>query len=198
MTAFSSDAPDDVDVAPLGFETRIRIGDPDLTITGQHRYELGYTLPEAQVAPGSWPSTSSRRARSWRPSASRSSSTGSAWTTPCATWARWAPTGGCDLREVADGTYRAEIEPLEAGDGITIGGTIVEVVEPIDVAAPALPERITEDSRLPLAVSMIPLGLASGGAVYLWSAGAAATRCSPAAPPTPPTARRPRRRRPHG
>ena len=33
-------------------QTRIRIGDPDTTIDGQHRYVLAYTLPDAQLSSG--------------------------------------------------------------------------------------------------------------------------------------------------
>ncbi len=169
VTAFSSDAPDDVDVAPLGSETRIRVGDPDVTTTGQHRYELAYTLPEARVTSGQLALDVIAPGEELATERFEIVVDGFRLDDPQCNVGALGAEGGCDLREVADGTYRAEIEPLEAGDGITIGGTIVEVVEPIDVAAPALPERITEDSRLPLAVSMVPLGLASGGAVYLWS-----------------------------
>ena len=40
-----ADAPSQVDATPLGGETRFRIGDPDRTISGQHRYTLDYDLP---------------------------------------------------------------------------------------------------------------------------------------------------------
>ncbi|MGH9271082.1 MAG: DUF2207 family protein [Ilumatobacteraceae bacterium] len=169
VTAFSSDAPDDVDVSPLGFETRIRIGDPDITNTGQHRYELAYTLPEAQLDSGQLAVDIISPGEELATERFEIVVDGFRLDDPQCNVGALGAEGGCELREVADGTYRAEITPLEAGDGITIGGTIVEVTEPIDVAAPPLPERIIEDSRLPLAVSMVPLGLASGGAVYLWS-----------------------------
>ena len=45
VVASSPDAPDDVTVDAVDGQTRIRIGDPDITITGQHRYTLSYTLP---------------------------------------------------------------------------------------------------------------------------------------------------------
>ena len=32
-------------VEDQGYQTMIKIGDPDTTITGQHRYTLAYTLP---------------------------------------------------------------------------------------------------------------------------------------------------------
>ena len=46
-----------------GVETRIRIGDPDRTISGQHRYVLTYTLPDAQPRqrPAAWTSSATTR-----------------------------------------------------------------------------------------------------------------------------------------
>ena len=40
-----------IDSPEYGF-TRIRLGDPDTTYTGQHRYVLYYTLPNAQLSSG--------------------------------------------------------------------------------------------------------------------------------------------------
>lgn len=45
-------AEDDLSVVDLGSETRIRIGDADITHTGQHRYMLSYTLPNARLSTG--------------------------------------------------------------------------------------------------------------------------------------------------
>ena len=36
----------------IGRDTRIRIGDPNITFTGQRRYELEYTLPDARLESG--------------------------------------------------------------------------------------------------------------------------------------------------
>ncbi|MEJ7800588.1 MAG: hypothetical protein WKF60_08720, partial [Ilumatobacter sp.] len=52
IVASSPDAPDDLEVVDLGTETRIRIGDPDVKISGQHRYSLAYTLPAANLGGG--------------------------------------------------------------------------------------------------------------------------------------------------
>ena len=52
MTASSPDAPADVFIDDRGYETEIRVGDPDRTVSGQHRYVLSYTLPEAQLPSG--------------------------------------------------------------------------------------------------------------------------------------------------
>ena len=35
-----------------GADDRIRVGDPNLTNTGQHRYDLAYTLPDARLSTG--------------------------------------------------------------------------------------------------------------------------------------------------
>ena len=43
----STGAPADVDVEGVGNQTRIRIGDPDETVTGRQSYELSYTLEGA-------------------------------------------------------------------------------------------------------------------------------------------------------
>jgi hypothetical protein len=49
VVASSPDAPDDVSVTSLGDRTRIRVGDPGITIRGQHRYVLSYTYPFARL-----------------------------------------------------------------------------------------------------------------------------------------------------
>lgn len=45
--ASSPDAPGRLSVDDQGDVTRIRIGEADCEVTGQHRYVLEYTLPEA-------------------------------------------------------------------------------------------------------------------------------------------------------
>ena len=48
----STDADDTLNVVDIGGQTRIRVGDPDMTYTGRHRYELEYVLPEAGLSSG--------------------------------------------------------------------------------------------------------------------------------------------------
>jgi uncharacterized membrane protein YgcG len=50
VSVSSATAPDDVQVSGSSQQTRIRIGDPDRTIRGRHRYVVGYPLDG--VAPG--------------------------------------------------------------------------------------------------------------------------------------------------
>ncbi|HRW37167.1 MAG: DUF2207 domain-containing protein [Acidimicrobiales bacterium] len=55
ITASSPDAPAGIaDVSPASLNgesaTRIRVGDPDVEVSGQHRYEISYVLPVARYA----------------------------------------------------------------------------------------------------------------------------------------------------
>ncbi len=45
----SNDAPDNLEVVPYGSDTRLKIGDPDRTIWGRHRYRLAYPLDTITV-----------------------------------------------------------------------------------------------------------------------------------------------------
>ena len=47
-----TEADDTLDVVNIGDQTRIRVGDPNITYTGRHRYELEYVLPNAGVSSG--------------------------------------------------------------------------------------------------------------------------------------------------
>ncbi|HYI61102.1 MAG TPA: DUF2207 domain-containing protein [Acidimicrobiales bacterium] len=47
----SPTAPDQVQVEHLGVETTLRVGDPDRTVSGRHRYVVRYVLPQT-VVPG--------------------------------------------------------------------------------------------------------------------------------------------------
>ena len=52
IEASSPDANADVTVEAVETGDRIRIGDPDTTYSGQHRYVLSYTLPDARLSTG--------------------------------------------------------------------------------------------------------------------------------------------------
>ena len=41
-----------LDVVVIGNDKRIRLGDPDVTFTGRHRYVLEYRLPDARMSSG--------------------------------------------------------------------------------------------------------------------------------------------------
>ena len=176
IVASSPDAPADLSVQDEFDRTRIRIGDPDKTIKGQHRYVLSYTYPDAMLSElgllldvvaaegGGWPGDNE---------------TGrfevvvvgvELANTACNVGALGAG-GGCTL--VGDTldrppVYRVVIEPLEQGDGLTIEGDVVSFVDVATVGIPEQPDR-RPDNRGRLALIMIPVGLAGSVPVYRWA-----------------------------
>jgi uncharacterized membrane protein YgcG len=162
VVAFSPDAPDDVSVVALSpFETRIRIGDPDTTITGQHRYVLEYTLPEARISTGELALDVIGTIEELETGRFEVLVTGMELDGPLCNVGSAGTTGGCSLGRDASAPqplYRTVIEPLRPGEGITIGGTIRALTPPVAVEIPAIPER-REDNRLLAALLMIPIGV---------------------------------------
>ena len=52
FAASSPDARADFSIDDYGSEVRVRLGDPNTTYDGQHRYLLSYTLPDAHLSSG--------------------------------------------------------------------------------------------------------------------------------------------------
>lgn len=151
----SPDAPDDVVVTGEN-PVRLRIGDPDVTITGQHRYELSYTLDGVtrggQLA---WDAV------------------GTGWEVPiddvevhvtgaveldadtCSAGDRGA-TNGCALRQTAPGHLVARVDALEAGQGVTVYAT---EGRPLD-AAPDAPGPPTAAPAEPGIDPLVPAAVA--------------------------------------
>jgi uncharacterized membrane protein YgcG len=145
--------------------TRIRLGDPAVTVSGQHRYVLSYTLPDAQLSSGQLHLDLVGAGTDAETGHFEAVVAGMTLADPTCSAGAVGANGGCTLAQSGD-TYRATIEPLAAGDGVTIGGTVSAVGTPADVAVPALPARRPDDNPIPLAVAMLPIGLASAGAVF--------------------------------
>jgi uncharacterized membrane protein YgcG len=147
--------------------TRIRLGDPDTTYRGQHRYVLEYTYPAAQVATGQLALDIIGDREQFETGRFEIVVTGLRLTDTKCNVGPEGTVGGCELR--ADGpNYVAVIEPLRPGNGVTIGGTIVGQVDPTPPAMPVIPER-RSDQRGLVGGLMLPLGVASGAGVYWWS-----------------------------
>jgi uncharacterized membrane protein YgcG len=165
VTASSPDAPADVAVEQVPEGTRIRVGDPNTTVSGQHRYILTYTLPDARLSSGELALDVIGTGETSRTERFEVVVTGLQLSDPLCNVGRFGATGGCTL-EPDDGVYRAVISPLEPGQGITIGGTIIGRTTPVAVAEPALPPR-RDSNRVPLAIALLPIGGAAVAAVYL-------------------------------
>jgi uncharacterized membrane protein YgcG len=198
VRASSPDAPADVSVEQVGGATRIRVGDPDVTVGGQHRYVLTYTLPDARISSGMLALDIIGTEETVATGRFEVVVTGLQLDGARCHVGAFGAVGGCTLAPDG-GVYRAEISPLEAGQGITIGGTITGRTDLVAVPEPDLPPR-RGGNRAPLALATLVVGMASVAAVYLVArrrgrnevfAGGAAdaaygTAPAPGSPSTPP------------
>lgn len=159
----SPDAPDDVTVTGDD-PVQLRIGDPDDTISGRHRYELSYTL-DGVTRDGQF---------AW-------DAVGTGWEVPiddvevhvtgaveldrgtCSAGERGA-TGGCALRRVAPGHLVARAESLDPGEGVTVsateGGPLATAPE-APTAPSATPDEPGLDPWIPAVLAGL-LALVSG------------------------------------
>ncbi len=164
IEASSADANADVHVDSVGAGIRIRLGDPNRTISGQHRYTLSYTLPSARLSTGQLALDIIGTDEPLETGRFEVIVTGLALANPTCNVGKGGTSGGCTLARDGD-LYRAVIRPLKAGEGITIGGTITGRLPIENPADPPLPKR-RPDHRLAIALATIPLGLLTVGAVY--------------------------------
>jgi hypothetical protein len=165
IEASSPDADATINLDTVADGLRIRLGDPNKTFSGQHRYVLTYTLPNAQLSTGGLALDIIGTDETFETARFEVVVAGLELDNPQCNAGAPGTSGGCTLAR--DGlVYRAKVSPLKAGQGITIGGTITgsdPVVEPAD---PPLPKR-RSDGRLLLALVMIPLGLIAVGVVFV-------------------------------
>ena len=155
-------ASDKVYVNPDSYQTTIRIGDPNITYTGQHRYELAFTLPNARIDTGQLALDLYDGQTDYSTGRLEIVVTGFELTDPLCNTGDYGDVGGCELVREGD-VYRAVIEPLPPHQYVTIGGTITAFPEPATVAAPPLPTR-REDHSTEWALGLGALGaLAAGG-----------------------------------
>lgn len=175
VVATATDAPDDVSVTEYTSTTQIRVGDPNVTVTGQHRYTLDYVLPAVDFSvPGSTDPAARQLAldiigtdETLRTDTFEVVVTGFELADPLCNVGGAGASGGCELVDDGD-VYRAVIAPLKPGEGITIGGTIVGSRPVVDVAPPPLPGA-APDRRAPLTAGATALGLAAGVGTYAWA-----------------------------
>ena len=167
VQATSPDGPAPVSVVEIDSETRIRLGDPSTTVSGQHRYDLSYTLHQARLSTGELALDIIGTEETLATGRFEVIVTGMDLTAPTCNVGALGTTGGCELTRDGD-LYRAVIGPLKPGEGMTIGGTITRRIAVADVPIPAIPTR-RANHRVPLALGTIPLGLGGGGAVYAWA-----------------------------
>jgi hypothetical protein len=165
ITVDSPDAPDEIQVTSEAMDgrqgARIRIGDPNVTISGRHRYRIDYPLPG--VARGTtldWEAVGV----GWEVGIDEAEihvvapfdlldATCSAGGT--------GSQGGCDVREVAPGHLTATVESLDSGEGVSIEASTGSDLESAP-AAPDPPATPPDDPGTGLAP---PAGTAAAGAL---------------------------------
>ncbi|MCU1502986.1 MAG: hypothetical protein JWM12_2340 [Ilumatobacteraceae bacterium] len=166
ITASSPDANADVTTSTQFGQTTIRLGDPAATISGQHRYVLAYTLPDARLSTGQLALDIIGTDETLETLRFTVVVDGMQLVDPTCNVGSFNTSGGCTLAPDGD-DFRAVIAPLKAGEGITIGGDVVSVSsDPAAAPIPPLPAR-RADHRLLLGLVLIPIGLLAAGAVYV-------------------------------
>lgn len=167
VVASSPDAPDDLQVIDRGAETEIRIGDPDVEISGQHRYSLAYTLPAAQLSDG-FLALDLLAGDAYETDRGEVVVRGFELADQRCFFGSFGSTDPCVLRK--DGAvYRGDLGTLPPFTGVTIDGTITMVTGVSDlppVEPLPLPDR-RSDQRLPLAGGAALLGAATAVPIYL-------------------------------
>jgi uncharacterized membrane protein YgcG len=161
VTAASPDAPADLDISQVGSQTRLRLGNPNKTVSGRHRYVLSYTLPDAKLSErglaldviGTIDTMGTDRVTVFV--------MGMELEDPKCSVGNLGDSGGCKLEKVSGG-YRAVVENLSPGRGITIGGTPRKIA-PVTLSPTPEPLPPGKENHLPLALGMgaVNTGLAS-------------------------------------
>lgn len=170
VTATSPDANDDLDAIDFGDETRLRIGDPSVTFTGQHRYVLDYTLPDARVSSGELALDIIGTDETFETDRFEVVLSGfgidDAADIRCDVGGIGA-FGGCGFDEIGTDEFSTLFEPLRAGQGITVYAPVGRIATPELEPPPPLPER--RPLAFPvLGFSQLLVGSLAAIAVFVW------------------------------
>ena len=166
IAAFSPDANGEVTSSNFGSRTQIRIGNAGVFFTGQHRYELEYTLPAADVSNGVLAVDIIGTDETFTTDRFEVVLTGFVLDNVRCDTGGLGQFGGCDFTRSESGDYIAVIEPLNPGEGITFGGTIVATAPTNFDAAPPLPERNPTGFR-PLGLAVLPAGVLAAVGMFV-------------------------------
>jgi uncharacterized membrane protein YgcG len=161
ISVSSDDAPDDLEITTETAGTRLRVGDPNTTVSGNHRYRIDYPL--AGVAKGDqldWDAVGT----DWEVGIAE------AEIHVVAPFELVDPQcfegfGGsdepCDVRQVEPGHLVATVDGLESGEGLSLEAGIGSDL----AAAPALPEPPTQRPDHPGTGLIPPAGTAAAVAL---------------------------------
>ena len=164
VTASSPDASAAIDIVQVETGTRIRLGDPSATVTGQHRYVLTYTLPNAKLSSSRLALDIIGTTEKFETGRFEVVVTGMKLAYSTCNVGSTGTVGGCSLKP-SDTNYTVVLEPLKAGQGITIGGTVTGLTAVVEPPIPELPAR-KSDHRVALALALLPIGFAGASGVF--------------------------------
>ena len=185
VSVWSPTAPSVTEVTAGTFRTRIRIGNPQITISGRHRYRIEYLLEPSSVQQDGFFSFNA---------------IGTGWdipindvqislaipgglTSPECVEGRWDEQA-CTITDLGDGRYRTEVREVAPGDGVTVSGRLGDTTGDVERFAPpsGLPNDPGTGYLLPAALAFIAAlagGLAAtsltrrAGRERVWTGGAA-------------------------
>ncbi len=171
ITASSPDAPDDVhvDTAPRDAPvqgTRIRVGDPDVDVSGQHRYVISYVLPAARFAAPTFSLDVVGAESDFAIEDVTVVFAGISLDDPRCTVGGKGSDEPCTFEPGAP--LRLTYPRLGPRQGITVSGEVTEWQSNSGIAAPPLPERRADTTGF-TAMWTMALGVLAAGATYLWS-----------------------------
>jgi len=139
----SSTAPDQTLVTERRSTVHVRVGDPSVTITGRHRYQIEYLLPFDAVVQGNvlaWDAVGTRWTVPIRNVGVELALAGELENASCSQ-GRMFEERRCELANTGSaGRYTVRIDELGVGDGVTISGSLVTAGAPPElVPSPSSP-----------------------------------------------------------
>jgi hypothetical protein len=167
VTASSPDANDEVDVVIVGNDTRIRIGDPDITFTGQRRYVLEYTLPDAQLTSGQLALDVIGTDETFVTDRFEVDFVGIALSSTTCDVGTFGSFGGCTLTTTGDARSEFVLDSLQPGEGITVTGTVDAITVVDEPPLPELPERNPSGPQ-PVGLAQLAVGGLVGWGIFAW------------------------------
>ncbi|MEM9135465.1 MAG: DUF2207 domain-containing protein [Actinomycetota bacterium] len=157
ITVESATAPDDISIEPFSAETRIRIGDPAITISGRHRYTIAYPIGVLfgdriswNAVGGEWPvgiANAELHLLADTDLVDPECSAGSLGTV-----------GGCEAIQVEPGHLLVRIDSLDSFEGVTISATRGDPLTAAPTVDPPAPGVVDD----PGTGVLLPAGLAAG------------------------------------
>jgi hypothetical protein len=167
VTASSPDANDDVDVVVVGSDTRIRIGNPNVTFTGQRRYVVEYTLPDAQLTSGRLALDIIGNDETFVTDRFEVEVIGIDLSATTCDVGSFGGYGGCSIVGSGNGRVGFVLDSLAPGNGITITGDIDAVVDTDTPPLPPAPERNPTGLRA-IGLAQLAVGSLAGAGVFGW------------------------------